>query len=207
MISTECFFDWIRTGDVRNNPQTDADGVGDFGYEAPLMATFKEQFGEDPLTIPNGDPRWIACRAEPVSRFVREACERIKARNDAIVISAMVQHPWGYRGSPDDTPYAGSLEGLFCDITQWTRQGWVDELVPAGYYREEGSAEKAHHWLREQTDNRCGYWLYQWVPANPVEYQAGLDLARRMNVNQILYWESDYIAMPATRDYVASVVT
>ena len=199
------FFDWIRTGDVRNNPQTDADGVGDFGYEPPLVEAFKQQHGLGPQKIPNGDPRWIACRAEPISTFVREACEHIKGKDERLVISAMVQHPWGYRGQPDDTPYAGSLEGLFCDIARWSKQGWVDELTPAGYYRNDGSAEKALHWLREQTDDRCGYWLYQWVPANPAEYQAGLDLARQVNAPQVFYWESDYIAQSATRDYVTAI--
>jgi uncharacterized lipoprotein YddW (UPF0748 family) len=196
------FFDWIRTGDVRNNPQTDADGVGDFGYEPPLVEAFKQQHGEDPLTIPNGDPRWIAARAEPISQFVQEAHQRIKGKDDRLVISAMVQHPWGYRGSPDDTPYAGSLEGLFCDIARWARQGWVDELTPAGYYRADGSAEQAHRWLAEQTENRCGYWLYQFVPVNMTEYRAGLDLAQKLNFPQVLYWESDYINGPETQEYV-----
>ena len=37
------FFDWIRTGDVRDNPQTDANGVADSGYEPPLVDKFKAQ--------------------------------------------------------------------------------------------------------------------------------------------------------------------
>lgn len=48
-------FDWIRTGDVRNNPQTDSDGVANSGYEEPLVKKFKKKFGQDPTRIPNGD--------------------------------------------------------------------------------------------------------------------------------------------------------
>lgn len=42
------FFDWIRTGDVRDNPQTDSDGVADNGYEEPLVKAFKKKFDIDP---------------------------------------------------------------------------------------------------------------------------------------------------------------
>jgi len=34
------FFDWMRTGDVRNGPQADATGTADFGYEKPLVEGF-----------------------------------------------------------------------------------------------------------------------------------------------------------------------
>ena len=54
------FLDWIRTGDVRDNPQTDPDGVADSGYEKPLIERFKSKYGVDPRTVPNGDDRWVA---------------------------------------------------------------------------------------------------------------------------------------------------
>jgi glycosidase len=57
------FFDWIRTGDVRDNPQTDAEGVAGYGYEEPLVEGFKKEFGDDPAKIPNGDERWVRMRA------------------------------------------------------------------------------------------------------------------------------------------------
>lgn len=38
------FFDWLRTGDVRDNPQTDLDGVADHGYEQPLVEGFKQKY-------------------------------------------------------------------------------------------------------------------------------------------------------------------
>src|SRR5215212_6011249 len=52
------FLDWIRTGDIRDNPQTDAKGVADNGYEAPNIAAFKTQYGADPHDVANDDDRW-----------------------------------------------------------------------------------------------------------------------------------------------------
>src|SRR6185369_15376476 len=49
------FLDWIRTGDVRDNPQTDSAGVADSGYETPLVDAFKAKFKTDPHDSPNGD--------------------------------------------------------------------------------------------------------------------------------------------------------
>src|SRR4051812_5595855 len=51
------FLDWLRPGDVRDNPQTDAAGVADHGYEPPLVDGFTKEFGNDPLQLPNGDDR------------------------------------------------------------------------------------------------------------------------------------------------------
>src|SRR6202012_3882919 len=42
------FLDWIRTGDVRDNPKTDPAGVADSGYEALLIKAFHDKFGVDP---------------------------------------------------------------------------------------------------------------------------------------------------------------
>ena len=51
------FFDWIRTGDVRDNPQTDATGVATYGYELPNIEAFQKKYQLDPRTLPNDDER------------------------------------------------------------------------------------------------------------------------------------------------------
>ena len=67
------FLDWIRTGDVRDNPQTDAEGVANSGYEEPLLKQFRRQYGVDAQAVPNGDERWVRLRAEPQTEFMRAA--------------------------------------------------------------------------------------------------------------------------------------
>jgi hypothetical protein len=67
------FLDWLRTGDVRDNPQTDAAGVADHGYEPPLLEGFRKQYGTDPRQLSNGDDRWVRFRAGPQTEFMRAA--------------------------------------------------------------------------------------------------------------------------------------
>ena len=57
------FVDWIRTGDVRDNPQTDAAGVADSGYEAPNVEAFTKEYGVDPHDVAPDDDRWVRLRA------------------------------------------------------------------------------------------------------------------------------------------------
>lgn len=49
------FLDWIRTGDVRDDPQADPEGVADRGYEEIAVQGFKVKYGVDPHDIPNSD--------------------------------------------------------------------------------------------------------------------------------------------------------
>ena len=65
------FLDWIRTGDVRDDPQNDPEGVADRGYEEPLVKGFIDEYGVDPHTLPNGDERWVRYRAKPHTDFMR----------------------------------------------------------------------------------------------------------------------------------------
>lgn len=188
-------FDWIRTGDVRDNPQTDADGVANYGYEAPNVVRFREEYGLDPRDVPNGDERWVRVRAEPQTLFMREAEALTRRELPDTPIAAMVQHPWSYRGAPDDTPYADNLRGLLVDVATWTTGGLVDEIVAAGYYRDDGTAEKAWRWLRSEADERADVWLYGWI-RSPEEFANDIALAERLGATQLLLWESDYIGLP-----------
>ncbi|MGI8965385.1 MAG: family 10 glycosylhydrolase [Limisphaerales bacterium] len=150
------FFDWIRTGDVRDNPQTDADGVLDSGYEAPLVKSFKKKFGIDPHEIKNGDERWVRTRAEPQTEFMRAAHKLIRANHRKLPIAMMVAHPWLYRGDQDKID--GNLRGLFLDVTTWAREGLMDSAVAAGYYRDGGNAELAYQALRKETEGKVDVW-------------------------------------------------
>ena len=189
------FFDWIRTGDVRDNPQTDRDGVANYGYETPNVAAFRRLYGLDPHDVANGDDRWVDLRALPQTVFMRDAHRLIKRHKPNLPIAAMVQHPWSYRGGPDDTPYADSRRGLLCDVGEWAREGLIDEAVAAGYYRGDGTPEKAYRWLQGETEGKVALWLYGWINSAD-SLRADTALAEQLGAVELLLWESNYIGLP-----------
>ena len=185
------FFDWIRTGDIRDNPQTDAEGVADHGYEQPLLDGFKARLGIDPLSIPNGDDRWVRFRAQPHTEFMRGVRKLIAAKRPALPVTVLVAHPWMYRG--DKNKIDGSLRGLLLDLPTWAKEGLIDAAAPAGYYLPGGDAEQAYQALREETLGKTPIVLYRQVPGSAQQLQDGLQSARRVGARQILFWEADYI--------------
>jgi hypothetical protein len=185
------FLDWIRTGDVRDNPQTDAKGVANSGYEQPLIAAFKEKHGVDPHDVPNDDERWVRVRAEPQTLFMRDARKLVNAAKKKSSLAVMVGHPWHYRGMGDKID--GNLRGLLLDVKTWAREGLMDSAVAAGYYRDGGNAELAYHALQEETEAKTDVWMYGWVPQNVAEFDGDFALAKKLGARQILFWEADYI--------------
>ena len=183
------FFDWIRTGDVRDNPQNDPEGVADHGYEKPLIEGFKAEYGIDPLTLPNADDRWVRFRARPHTEFMRSA--RKLAQGKKLPVSALVHHPWAYRGS--NGKIDGNLRGMLLDVTTWAEEGLIDEVVPAGYYMNGGNAEKAYEALRKETNGKVDVVLYCWVPGSAAAFENDYALARKLKTGQMLFWEADYI--------------
>jgi len=192
------FFDWIRTGDVRDNPQTFPDGVANHGYEQPNLRRFRRQYGVEAHSVPNSDERWIRLRAEPQTEFMQQAHAVIRGHNPDIPISVMVQHPWSYRGAPDDTPYAGSLPGLLADVKTWARRGLIDECVAAGYYAPGGTPEKAWRWLTQETEGKVDVWLYGWI-GSPDRFRSEVELAQKLGAPELLLWESNYIGLPPAK--------
>jgi hypothetical protein len=185
------FLDWIRTGDTRDNPQNDAAGVADYGYEAPNVERFQSRFGEDPHKVENGDPRWVQLRAEGSTTFMRSVSELVRSQKRRLPISAMVSHPWHYRGA--QVKVDGNLRGLLLDVATWGREGLIDSTVAAGYYRDGGTAETAYRALREETGGKADVWLYGWVPSTVDEFARDASLARQLGAGQLLLWEADYI--------------
>jgi hypothetical protein len=183
------FIDWIRTGDVRDNPQTDANGVADSGYEEPNVRAFREQYGQNPTEIGNGDERWCRVRAEPQTIFMRGLRERAKRKN--VPVNAMVGHPWHYRGHLD--PIAGNLRGLLLDASTWAAEGLIDAVVPAGYYRDGAGPEMAYNALKQETGGKVDVWFYGWVPNTVAEFDRDVALAQKLGSARMLFWEADYI--------------
>jgi hypothetical protein len=199
------FLDWIRTGDIRDNPQADDEGVADFGYEEPNIQAFRKQYGLDPHCVPNEDPRWIKLRAEPTTQFMRQCKQLVSANTKRIPLAVMGHNNWGYRGVlPGMDAYEqnkgmggnkvnGSLRGLLCDLSTWANEGLIDEAVLAGYYWQGGSSTLAHQELVQETGGQVIPWTYEWVPNKVSDMEKCLNIAENVGANQILFWEADYI--------------
>lgn len=185
------FLDWIRTGDVRDNPQTDPQGVANSGYEQPLIDRFKKEFGIDPHDVDNGDARWVQVRAEPQTIFMRAARQLLRDRRGSLPLAVLVSQPWQYRGQMD--PIDGNLRGLLLDVRIWAREGLMDAAVAAGYYRPGGNAEAAYRALRSETERKVDVWTYAWVPRTVEEVRDDAAIAHRVGAHEILFWEADYI--------------
>ena len=185
------FLDWIRTGDVRDNPQTDANGVADSGYEKPLIEKYKSTFGIDPREVTNNDERWICLRAEPQTEFMRAARKLARSQKRPVPLAVMVGHPWHYRGLMDRID--GNLRGLLLDVNTWAREGLMDAAVAAGYYRDGGTPEMAYRALKQETEGKVDIWSYAWVPQTVADFQRDFALAQQLGAKQILFWEADYI--------------
>jgi hypothetical protein len=103
----------------------------------------------------------------------------------------MVAHPWHYRGLQDKID--GNLRGLLLDVATWAREGLIDAAVPAGYYRDGGTPEKAWRALRDETAGKIDVWTYAWVPQTVADVDRDTTLARSLGAHQVLFWEADYI--------------
>jgi hypothetical protein len=175
---------------VRDNPQTDENGVANYGYEAPSVEGFKRKFRSDPLAIPNDDPRWVRFRAEPRTEFMRRVRKLARARRKSLPISVLVANPWCYRGLGDKI--AGDLNGLLVDTETWAREGLIDAACPAGYFKGGGSTEEACRALKNATAGKIEIWPYEWVPKTSDEFAAQAARARSLDAKHILFWEGDY---------------
>jgi glycosyl hydrolase family 10 len=201
------FIDWLRTGDVRDNPQTDENGVANYGYELPSVEGFKGKYGVDPHTIPNDDARWVRFRAEARTEFMRRVRKLARAQKKSLPISVLVANPWCYRGLGDKI--AGNLNGLLVDIGAWAHEGLIDAASPAAYFKGGGSMEEAYRALKSETSGRIEIWPYEWAPKNPNEFATQAARARSLGAKQILFWEGDYFDDPeaSAREAIAAAMS
>jgi hypothetical protein len=183
--------DWIRTGDVRDNPQNDSAGLADYGYESPNVERFRAAHNIDPHDVPADDERWLRVRSEPQTVFMRAVRELVDSKSRTLPVAALVGHPWHYRGLND--PIAGNLKGLSLDIGTWAAEGLVDAVVAAGYYLPGGTPENAYGALKAETGGKVDVWTYAWVPNTVAEFERDFGVAQSVGAKQMLLWEADYI--------------
>jgi hypothetical protein len=137
---------------------------------------------------------------------MRAAHALIRQQSRRVAIAVMVQNPWGYRGGPTDTPYKDNLRGLLLDTPAWAKEGLMDEVVAAGYYRPGGNAEAAYAAVRQETGGRVPVWLFGWIGSRE-QFQADVQLAERLGAPQLLLWESDYIGLPPANEAVVRAMS
>jgi hypothetical protein len=123
-------------------------------------------------------------------RSVRKLAD---SRSPKLPVAVLVQHPWSYRG--DNPKYADNLQGLLVDVETWAKEGLIGAAVPAGYYARNsgGTPELAYEHLKRLTGGKIDIWMYAWVPGSADDFLAGLQRARKLGCNHVLYWEADYI--------------
>ena len=197
------FLDWIRTGDIRDNPQNDPAGVADYGYETPHIERYKSLYGKDPHEVPADDNAWARVRTEGSTQFMRDARKLTTVSGRRIPISTLVGHPWHYRGNRDRI--AGNLNGLLLDVNRWANESLVDSVVAAGYFCDGGTPELAFKALTEETVGKLDVWSFAWVQ-NIAEFNRDFALAKSLGAKQMLFWEADYIDnQPAKTELVQAM--
>ncbi len=91
-------------------------------YEAPLLAGFSAEYGQDPRTLDAWDERWLAYRARALTAFMAE----LRARLDRVGARRGVRLRVGAVVPAD--PAECRFYGL--DVAAWARDGLADELIP-----------------------------------------------------------------------------
>jgi len=110
---------------------------------------------------------------------MKEAHKLIKGKNKSLPIAMMGHHPWSYRG--DGTARInGNHNGLLLDVARWAKEGWVDEVVAAGYFTKGGTPQKAYAYMKKEVKGKCKVWLYAWVPATMDLFKHSLQTAKKL---------------------------
>ena len=99
----------------------------EYGFNAPVIARYKELFGADPREPDAYDlKKFSRVQGEFYTQFLREAAERIHAKGKRTMISA------SWRRNGKIASRLGSLDKGFFDWETWAKDGIVDELVVGG---------------------------------------------------------------------------
>ena len=104
-------------------------------YDDPVVEGFQREYGEDPRSLADDDPRWLSYRASVLTQFHREVREAMddEARRQGrrpIRITAVVM--------------STEKENLYnaMDLKAWVDEGLVDTIVP---YTSVPNLDSMHH--------------------------------------------------------------
>ncbi len=98
------------------------EGFGRHGYDAPTLARFRKEhaLAEDYMPAKD-DLRWVQCKAENVSQFIRELRADLDASGITLPIGVYNSGTYGL---------ADSLRTVHQDWRAWEKEGLVDEHHP-----------------------------------------------------------------------------
>jgi hypothetical protein len=96
-------------------------------FEKPVLDAFQSEYGTDPLTLPEDDPRFGLVRAKIMTRFIRNVRKQLdaveKKKGSHLNLSVWVwpseQNVWLGKHPLD--------EGL--DVKTWLREGLLDSVI------------------------------------------------------------------------------
>ena len=106
------------------------DYTNDSGYDTYTRQLFMNYTGADPISLKPGDPlwqKWCEYRTFIISSYACRVFSEMKSMRPEIRISADV---W-----PD---YDKTLTDIYQDPKSWTKNDYIDILIPMSYYLSEG---------------------------------------------------------------------
>ena len=95
----------------------DKSGVNNYGFEDPIVETFKDEYSKDPFQISNDDPDWLQHRSDYTTKFVRDIRGKLSIDSpEARLTSTLI--------SRDPNEYLR----VFQDWPRWIDENLVDEF-------------------------------------------------------------------------------
>ncbi len=107
----------------------------DLGYEPPVLAAYRERYGDDAGELPVDDPQWMQFRADYVTQFIVELRRKLADLERPVSLSAYLSLP-----VPEQ-----SMESALQDWHTWARMGsaFGDVKQPA---QPQGASLAASTW-------------------------------------------------------------
>lgn len=163
-------------------------------YEPPVVEGFQQQFGIDPRSLPENDPRWLDYRCRFLTQFMREvrqamdAVAREQGRKNKIAITAIIS------GRPDE-----NLRNAI-KPEDWISEGLVDTLIPYTMAPDLDSGAEAwpdvgavDYWTKLMKGTPCQFSLSV-LP----RFMSGEDFRRRAaalygaGAESLFFWDCSY---------------
>lgn len=170
-------FDYMRyphSGDYSN----------DFGYDSYTRQLFTNYTGTDPISLCPGDSLWQGwCdfRAYIISSYAYEVFSEVKSIKPDVQISADI---W-----PD---YDKTIMDIYQDPRSWTRQDYIDNLVPMSYYLNEAPVidDILNTWAFARGHSQVTSGIAAFTKVDKAVLLRQIDAIRASNTNGIAIFES-----------------
>lgn len=134
-------------------------------YEEPVVASFKEKFGEDPRDLPETDSRYVLHCADITTQFVREVREALDEKPGRELAITIYGEPHKY------DPVRENFHPIRynCDVERWIEEKLVDYIMPSPKI----NLDLIRKW-REMGGDRLHIWPDLMPRTQPAEAYAAL---------------------------------